>query len=170
MGRWERRKSPDGKRASGGRPRSMTTSTSAGSSGWVSTRRLSSLGSSSRSRRSSSSSDPSGHAKPSASASAPPRTAQSGRPPRRWAKGRTARGQDAMEGEREAWRREGEIGWGGTRERRRRRWSGGGGGIGVGRGRSGRRDEWRESVCDGEPLFRFPFANTSLFDRDRSIG
>jgi hypothetical protein len=72
MGLCERRKSPEGKRASGGRPRSMTTSTSAGSSGCPSTRRLSSPGSNSSSLRISSSGP-----------SPPPRAARGGAPNRR---------------------------------------------------------------------------------------
>lgn len=138
MGRCDRTKSPDGKRASGGRPRSMTTSTSAGSSGWVSTRRRSSPGRSSRSRLSSSS-DPSAHAAPPAS----PCAARRGRPPRRVETARVAIGRDATQ-ECEARRREGGRAWGGCRERRRQRWSGGAMG---GAAAAGEAHEWREIVA-----------------------
>lgn len=159
MGRWERRKSPEGKRASGGRPRSMTTSTSAGSSGWSSTRRRSSPGISSRSLPSSSSN-------PSAPA-ASLRAAHTGarrRLPRRRGRWRPVAGPDVTQ---EKGREEGRgIGWGGVRETRRRRWSGGGGsgGIAVAVSASGWREELRMGgrrggsgsvslVCDQLPRF-----------------
>jgi hypothetical protein len=129
MGRWERRKSPEGKRASGGRPRSMTTSTSAGSSGWSSTRRRSSPGRSSSSLLSSSS-DSSGHVAVPAS----PCAARRQYPPRRRDRGRDLAGKK-REGERPVQGRR----LGGRMERRGR--SAGGGGMVPQPGEH----EWRET-------------------------